>query len=67
MQKAWGELTRNRTIIRIEILDERRSGEGAEVGFRVHFKDGSTKEDIESFIKQEGEGEEEERWKLFVR
>lgn len=36
-------------------------GEGAKVFFRIHFKDGKTKDDNEGMIKQNGE------WKIALQ
>ncbi len=52
--------TRNGTIARIEILDEKIRGEGATVDFIIHFKDGKTKKESEPLIK------EEEGWKITI-
>ncbi len=57
---AWDEATRNGTIQKIEILKEEVRGEGAEVDFRIHFKDGKTKDDDEPLIKEDG------KWKITI-
>jgi hypothetical protein len=57
---VWDHNTRNGTIDRIEILSEEVRGEGATVHFRLHFKDGNTKEDGEPLIKEKG------HWKITI-
>lgn len=56
----WDKMTRNGEIDRIEILEEKIRGEGAEVRFKIHFKDGRTKDDDEPLIKEDG------KWKITV-
>ena len=56
--KLWDGWTRNRTISRIEVLkEETRKGE-VTVYYRFHFKDGSSKEDDDSLVLEDGE------WKI---
>jgi len=57
---SWDQTTRNGTIQRIEILKEEVRGEGATVHFRIHFKDGKTKDDDEPLIKEGGQ------WKITI-
>jgi len=57
---AWDKTTRNGTIQKIEILKEEVRGEGATVHFRIHFKDGKTKDDDEPLIKENGQ------WKITI-
>lgn len=54
MKGMWDQATRNGTIDRIEFLREEVRGEGATVYFRIHFKDGTTKDDDEPLLKEEG-------------
>lgn len=54
MKGIWDQSTRNGNIERIEILREEIRGEGATVYFRIHFKDGTTKNDDEPLIKENG-------------
>jgi hypothetical protein len=58
LQKAADEDTRNGTIVKVEILKEEIRGEEAKVHYRIHYKDGQTKDDDASLIKEKGE------WKL---
>lgn len=58
MKGLWDNQTRGGTIDRIEILREEVRGEGAEVFFRIHFKDGETLVDDEALIKENG------KWKI---
>ena len=60
MKGAWDKTTRNGTIEKIEILKEEVRGEGANVFFKIHFKDGKTKDDDEPLIKEDG------RWKITI-
>ena len=48
------EATRNGSIERIEILREQVRGEGAQVDFRIHFKDGSKKDANERLLLENG-------------
>jgi len=50
--------TKNGTLSSVEILSESIKGEGAEVGIRLHFKDGSAEEDTAQLIKVAGD------WKI---
>lgn len=52
--------TRNGTLSSVEILSESISGEGSSVGFRLHYKDGSTVDDHVQLIKVKGD------WKMGV-
>jgi hypothetical protein len=53
------KITRNGTIQKIEILHGDAGGRfGAVVYFRIHFKDGETKDDSECLIEQGGQ------WKI---
>ncbi len=58
MKGVWDKSTRNGTIERVEILGEEIRGEGATVRFRLHFKDGETKDYDEPLIKENG------KWKI---
>jgi len=60
MKGMWDKTTRDGTIDRIEILKEDVRGEGAKVLFRIHFKDGKTKDDDEPLIKENGQ------WKITI-
>lgn len=60
MKGAWDKTTRNGTIEKIEIIDEGVRGESATVKFRIHFKDGKTKDDDEPLIKENGQ------WKITI-
>lgn len=55
---AWDKFTRFGKIERIEILKEVVRGERADVSFKIHFKDGETKEDRDILIKEGGQ------WKI---
>ena len=56
---SWDKITRNGTIQKIEILYGDAGGRfGAEVYFRIHFKDGKTKDDTEYLMKEGGQ------WKI---
>ena len=56
---SWDKITRNGTIQKIEILHGDAGGRfGAVVYFRIHFKDGETKDDSECLIEQGGQ------WKI---
>jgi len=54
----WDKTTRDGTIDRVEILSEEVRGEGAKVLFRIHFKDGETRDDDVQLIRVSGE------WKM---
>jgi hypothetical protein len=54
MKGAWDKATRNGSIERIEILREEVRGEGANVYFRIHFKDGSRQDTDEKLLKENG-------------
>src|SRR5438445_11736297 len=54
MKGGLDEATRTGSIERIEILREAVRGEGANVSFRVHFKDGSTKDNNEKLLLENG-------------
>lgn len=60
MKGAWDKTTRNGTIEKIEIIDEKIRGEGATVRFKLYFKDGRIKEDDEPLIMENG------AWKLTI-
>ena len=60
MKGVWDEATRNGTIQNIEILREEVRGEGTTVYFRIHFKDGTTKDDDKPLIKENGQ------WKITI-
>lgn len=60
MKGMWDETTRDGNIQRIEILKESIRGEGAKVDFRIHFKDGKTKDNDEPLIKEKG------KWKITI-
>lgn len=60
MKGIWDEVTRDGTIERIEILEENIRGEGAEVRFRIHYKDGQTEEEDEPLIKEDG------KWRITI-
>jgi len=54
LRLVWDIATKDGTIDRIEITEETIRGEGAIVKFRLHFKDGSTRDDYEPLIKEGG-------------
>ena len=54
LKGVWDLATRNGTIQKIEILKEEVGGEEATVYIKLYFKDGSTKEDCEPLIKENG-------------
>ncbi len=55
MKRACDESTRDGKMTRVEILSERIRGDGATVMARIHFQDGSTKEeDKTELVKEEG-------------
>lgn len=54
LRVVWDLATNNGTIHAIEILEEKIRGEGAVVIFQLHFKDGSTRDDYEGLIKEDG-------------
>ena len=56
--KLWNGWTKNRSITRIEVLKEVVHNGQATVFYRFHFKDGSSKEDDDSLVLEDGE------WKL---
>jgi len=58
--KGWCDLeTKNGTLTKVDIIREEARGEGATVFARIHFKDGTTKEnDKTQLIKEKGE------WKI---
>ena len=58
MKGIWDEWTRKRTIERLEKLNEEIRGDRAKVYFRIHFKDGSAKDDDVNLIKEGGQ------WKI---
>lgn len=58
MKGVWDKQTRDGTIDKIEILKEEVRGEGATVDFRIHFKNGKTRDVDKPLIKENG------RWKL---
>lgn len=60
LESAWDMATNYGTIERIEITEETIRGEGAIVGFRLHFEDGSTRDDYEALIL------ERRVWKLTI-
>ncbi len=57
---ALDKVTRNGTIVRIEILKEEIRGEGAKVQYKFHFKDGSTEESDDTLVLQKG------LWKMTI-
>jgi len=60
LKAAWDIATNYGTIERIEITEETIRGEGAIVRFRLHFEDGSTRDDYEALIL------ERRVWKLTI-
>jgi hypothetical protein len=60
MKGIWDKATRNRTIEKMEILNEDIRGDRAKVRYRIHFKDGSTRDDDVSLVKEGGQ------WKITV-
>jgi len=61
MKGLLDKATRNGRIEKVEILKEEIRGEGAEVRFRVFFKDGDSKKDSETLIREDGV------WKISIR
>ena len=57
-EEAIDELTRQRTIKKIEILKEEVQGEEVTVNFVLHFRDGNTHKESLTLIKEKG------MWKL---
>ena len=57
-EAAWDMATKNRTITKIEILEEKISGQEARVYFRLYFEDGSYRNDEEVLVFENG------RWKI---
>ncbi|MGD2087167.1 MAG: hypothetical protein PVH61_13370 [Candidatus Aminicenantes bacterium] len=60
LKELWDKATRNGNIKRIEILSQEIRGEGAEVFFKILFKDGQKKVIKEKLLKDYGDG----GWKL---
>jgi hypothetical protein len=60
MKGTWDKATRNRTIEKIKILNEEIRGDKAKVRYRIHFKDGSAKDDDVNLVKEGGQ------WKITV-
>jgi uncharacterized protein (DUF2252 family) len=58
LKRHIDEDTKNGTIARVEILKEEIRGEGASVSYRIYYKDGQTRDDNATLIKEKGE------WKL---
>jgi Domain of unknown function (DUF4878) len=58
MNNIWDIRTRHGSIAKIDILKEEVRGDHAKVFFRVHFKNGETKDEDETMIKEKGE------WKI---
>ncbi len=56
--KLWDGWTKNRTITQIEVLKEETGKGGVTVYYRFHFKDGTSKEDDDSLVLEDGE------WKI---
>ncbi len=56
--KLWDGWTHNRTMTRFEVLKEETDKGEVTVYYRLHFKDGTTKDDDDSLILEGGE------WKL---
>ncbi len=56
--KLWDQWTKNRTISSLEVLKEEAVNGEVTVYFRLHFMDGSSKEDDDSLVLEGGE------WKL---
>lgn len=52
------EMTHNGTMTKVEILETSPRGEGADVKYRVHFKDDSVQDGSFSLVKQDGD------WKI---
>jgi hypothetical protein len=48
------DVTKNGTLTRVEVVSEEVRGEGATVIAKLHFKDGSTKEDKTALRKENG-------------
>ena len=60
LKKTWDYYTRNGSLEKIEVLEENIRGEGADVKFRLHFKDGKSKDKSEPLIKENG------KWKITI-
>jgi hypothetical protein len=58
MKGLCDKQTRKGALPRVEILKENIRGEGATVDYRLHFKDGTTKEDHDDLIKEDGQWKE---------
>ena len=55
IQGICNRQTRNSTLRRVEILKVEVQGEGATVFYRLRYKDGTTREDHDDLIKENGE------------
>ncbi len=60
LKKTWDTYSRNGSIVKIDIIEEVIRGEGANVKFRLYFKDGKAKEASEPLINENG------HWKLTI-
>jgi len=60
LKGAWDQVTHNGTIKKIQIQKEEMRGEGADVYFKIYFKDGKIKDDKEELIK------EDKKWKITI-
>jgi hypothetical protein len=54
-RKIWDGWTKNGTISRIEILNQKVDGAKATVRYRLHYKDGTSKEDEDDFALVAGQ------------
>ncbi|MDB6140070.1 MAG: hypothetical protein JWO94_3142 [Verrucomicrobiaceae bacterium] len=53
--KLWDGWTKNRTITRIEVLKEEVHDGEATVYYRFYFRDGTSKDDDDSLVVEDGE------------
>jgi hypothetical protein len=58
MDQKWPPFTHNGSIAKFEFVDEEYQGFKAYVGYRVHYRDGTTFEERASLTK------ENDRWKI---
>jgi len=55
IKKAADEETHDGKLDRVEILKVETRGQGAKVHYRLHYKDGQTKDDDDNLIVEDGE------------
>lgn len=57
----WDEITRKRTIDKVEIVKEEIRGDVATVSYKIYYKDGSNIEESQMVVKERGD------WKVNIR